>query len=135
MSVDAQQRLTGSITGTVIDNEGNPLPGCTITLSGPTMQGQQSFVTSETGTFRFPAVPPGSEYTCTFEMPGFKTIVQPGLIVSVGKATNTSITMELSSLQEEVTVVAESPTVDVKCPLLETSTMFSTLSLALSQRA
>ena len=114
VTATAQQKLTGSLTGTVVDSEGNGLPGCTVTLQGPTMQGQQSFVTSETGTFRFPAVPPGSEYTCTFEMPGFKTIVQAGLIISVGKATQISISMELSSLQEEVTVVAESPTVDVK---------------------
>jgi hypothetical protein len=114
ISADAQQRLTGSITGKVIDNEGNPLPGCTVTLAGPALQGQITFVTSETGTFRFPSVPPGSDYTCTIEMPGFKTIIRPGLNVSVGKATNISITMELSSLQEEVTVVAESPTVDVK---------------------
>jgi hypothetical protein len=114
MNVDAQQRLTGSITGMVIDSDGNPLPGCTVTLTGPALQGQIIFVTSEAGTFRFPSVPPGSDFTCTLEMPGFKTIVRPGLKVNVGKATNISVTMELSSLQEEVTVVAFSPTVDVK---------------------
>jgi hypothetical protein len=110
----AQARLHGSATGKVIDTEGNPLPGCTVTLGGPALQGQMTFVSTDTGTFRFPSVPPGDDYQLTFEMPGFKTIVRTGLKISVGKATNINITMEMSTLEEEVTVVGESPTVDVK---------------------
>ena len=108
------QRLQGSVTGKVTDTEGNPLPGCTITLEGPNMQGQMTFVSTETGTYRFPAVPPGEKYQLTFEMPGFKTLVRTDLIVGVGKATTINITLEMSTLEEEVTVVGESPTVDVK---------------------
>ncbi|MGD9346950.1 MAG: carboxypeptidase-like regulatory domain-containing protein, partial [Candidatus Aminicenantes bacterium] len=110
----AQGRLQGSVTGKVSDNDGNALPGCTITLEGPALQGQMTFVSTETGTYRFPSVPPGEEYQLTFEMPGFKTVVRTGLKVSVGKTTNINIMLEMSTLEEEVTVVGESPTVDVK---------------------
>ena len=53
------QRQTGSIRGTVVDEEGLPLPGAAVTVSGPAMLGTSSFVTSDTGLFRFPALPPG----------------------------------------------------------------------------
>jgi hypothetical protein len=47
-------------------------------------------------------------------MPGFKTVCRKGLKVSVGKSTNITIALEMSELEEEVTVIGESPTVDVK---------------------
>jgi hypothetical protein len=83
---NAQGRLQGSVNGKVSDTDGNSLPGCTITLEGPNIQGQMTFVLTETGSYRFPSVPPGSDYQLTFEMPGFTTIVRPGLKVSVGKS-------------------------------------------------
>lgn len=112
--VNAQVKLTGSVTGKVLDVEKNPLPGCTVTIEGPALQGTMSFVTTTEGHFRFPAVPPGADYQCTFEMPGFNTVFRKGLIVNVGKSTNIAIILEMSTLQEEVTVVGKSPTVDVK---------------------
>ncbi len=113
-SIANAQRLQGSVNGKVSDAEGNALPGCTITLEGPNMQGQMTFVSTDTGTYRFPAVPPGEGYQLTFEMPGFKTVVRKGLRVNVGKATAINITLDMSALEEEVTVIGESPTVDVK---------------------
>ena len=110
----AQGKLTGSITGKVTDTEGNILPGTTVTVQGQSLQGHKTFITTESGIFRFPSLPPGSDYTVTLEMPGFKTVIRKGLKVNVGKTTSISITMEMSPLEEEVTVVGESPTVDVK---------------------
>ncbi|MGD2246488.1 MAG: carboxypeptidase regulatory-like domain-containing protein, partial [Candidatus Aminicenantes bacterium] len=110
----AQGQLAGSVEGKVVDDEKNPLPGCTVILEGPNLLGQMSFVTTDTGSYRFPAVPPGENYQLTFEMPGFKTTIRQGLNVSIGKATTINITLEMSALEEEVTVIGESPTVDVK---------------------
>jgi hypothetical protein len=110
----AQGKLTGSINGKVVDTEGNPLPGVTVTVQGPALQGKMSFVTTESGFFRFPSLPPGSDYQLTFELSGFKTVIRKGLKVSLGKTTTVTIQMEMSALEEEVTVIAESPVVDVK---------------------
>jgi len=112
--LSAQGRLTGSISGKIIDDEGNALPGCTITVTGRALLGQITFVTTEPGTFRFPSLPPGIGYTLTVEMPGFKTIIRKGLNVSVGKATIITITMTMTAIEEEITVIGESPTVDIK---------------------
>ena len=35
-----QGTQTGSIHGTVVDTEGNVLPGCTVTLTGPALIGR-----------------------------------------------------------------------------------------------
>jgi len=121
--LSAQGALTGALTGKVVDNEGNALPGVTVTVEGPALLGKVAYVTTEAGTFRFPALPPGSGYQLTLELPGFNTIVRKGLIVSVGKATAVTVTMAMATLEEEITVVGESPTVDVKSS--KTSVNFS----------
>jgi len=109
----AQGRQTGSVSGTVTDNEKNPLPGATVTLSGPAMMGSVSYVTSDVGKFRFVALSPG-EYEIKAELPGFKTYIRKGLRVSVGKVTEVDIPLEPAAIEEEVTVVAVSPVVDIE---------------------
>jgi len=75
--------------------------------------GTKSYVTTETGSFRFPALPPG-HYTLTAELAGFKTTKREEIIVRVGMFVEIDITMEVAAIQEEVTVTAASPTVDVE---------------------
>lgn len=102
------QRQTGAIVGRVID-----VPGATVSLSGPALMGTLNFTTSETGDFRFPAVPPGSDYVITVEMPGFTTVKQAGIIVNVGKTVTINIQLQPATVQKEVTVIAPTPTVDI----------------------
>src|SRR5512139_4043772 len=64
---------TGTIQGRVTDAQGAVLPGVTVTATSPAMIGQQTAVTSETGNYRFPAVPPGT-YTVAYELTGFNTL-------------------------------------------------------------
>jgi hypothetical protein len=113
-SILSAQGVMGSITGKAVDNERNALPGVTVTAEGPALLGKISYVTRESGAFRFPSLPPGSGYQLTLELPGFNTIIRKGLIVSVGKTTSITVTMAMATLEEEITVVGESPTVDVK---------------------
>ena len=51
---------TGAINGKVSDATGGVLPGVTVTVSSPTMQGTRTDVTDTSGGYRFPAVPPGT---------------------------------------------------------------------------
>src|SRR6187397_1442451 len=64
---------TGTIQGRVADSSGAVLPGVTVTATSPSALGAQTTVTSETGNYRFPAVPPGN-YELTFELAGFNTL-------------------------------------------------------------
>jgi len=109
-----QIRQTGTITGTVIDKEKNPLPGATIFLSGSALFHSRIYVTSDVGTFRFPALPPKQEYQIRVEMPGFRTITRPDLIVRVGQTTKIAVWMEMAVIPEEITVTSTSPTVDIE---------------------
>jgi hypothetical protein len=108
------QRQTGAISGRVLDEQKNPLPGVTVTLSGPALMGTKDFVTSDTGAFRFVALSPGTNFQVKVVLPGFKTMVRPGLIVSVGGTTEVDIIMEASTVSEEITVTAPSPVIDVQ---------------------
>ncbi len=107
------QETTGSIRGTIKDSEGNLLPGVSVTVSSPVLMGTKSYVTTETGSFRFPALPPG-RYILTAELAGFKTTKREEIVVRVGMFVDIDITLEMAAIQEEVTVTAASPTVDVE---------------------
>ena len=107
------QAQTGSINGTIFDSEKNPLPGAAITISSEALMGTRFFVSTESGAYRFPACPPGV-YTITVELSGFKKVTRGGIVVSAAKVIRVDFIMEMSSIAEEVTVVAPSPTIDVK---------------------
>ena len=60
-------------------------------------------MTSETGNYRFPAVPPGT-YTVTFELAGFNTLKREGIQIALGFTANVNVELTLATLQETVTV-------------------------------
>jgi len=109
----AQGRQTGSIHGTVLDEEGNPLPGATITLSGPALMGTKSYVTGSEGRFRFVALLPG-EYEVKVELSGFNPYIRKDLRCSVGKTTECKVNLSIKTVEEEITVTAEAPVVDIE---------------------
>jgi len=107
------QIRTGNIYGEVVDEEGNPLPGVTITLTG-SLTARVTYVTTREGRFRFLSLAPASDYSLRAELEGFKIKTETGVIVTVGANSNITLAMEMGGLQEEVTVVAVTPIVDPK---------------------
>src|SRR6266545_1061963 len=102
------QLQTGNLYGTVMDEQGSPLPGVTVTLNGPGAPAVQ--VTNAQGEFRFLGLSPGS-YQLKAELEGFSTIEYPNIVINLGR--NTTIEVTLSSAVEDViTVTAESPLLD-----------------------
>jgi hypothetical protein len=102
---------TGTIQGRVADASGGVLPGVTVVATSPSMIGNQTQVTNENGSYRFPAVPPGV-YTISFELPGFNGVKRAGVEVSLGFTANVNVEMTVATLQETVTVTGESPVID-----------------------
>lgn len=68
----SQGNPTGTISGQVVSDVGI-LPGVTVTVQSPNLQGRRTVVTSENGDYIFPFLPPG-DYTVTFELEGFQTV-------------------------------------------------------------
>jgi hypothetical protein len=109
----AQSKETGAIRGTITDSDKAPLPGVTVTISSPKLMGTRSAVTDAEGVFRFPALPPGT-YEIKAELPSFKTFIQQNIRLETTMSLSLDIVMTPSTVAEQVTVVAKSPTVDVK---------------------
>ena len=105
------QTTTGRILGQVVDPNGEPLPGVTITAaSGAVMGGSRTAVSGDTGAFRFAALPPG-KYDATASLAGFQTQTIKGLSVSLGGTATANFTMQ-PEFSEQVVVTAETPLVD-----------------------
>lgn len=111
--VQAQSVLEGKLTGMVTDDQGELLPGVTVEITGPSIMGTRSVVTSPKGGFVFLNVPPGT-FKLTASLPGFKTYVQENIILGAGSTVEIKMVMEVGKVEEEVTVIAPSPIIDVK---------------------
>jgi hypothetical protein len=104
---------TGSINGIITDEGGAYLPGAMVSVSSPALMGSQNYISTTSGNFRFPSLPPGT-YQVSFALDGFKTVIRKNIIVSVGMTVSLNVKMEQSSIQEEVIVTAPSPMIDIK---------------------
>jgi hypothetical protein len=102
------QGTTGSIMGTVT-TEGQPLPGVTVTISSPAMQGSRTAVTGEGGGYTFPSVPPGS-YTVVFDLAGMSRVTR-NMTVTLGTTARADADMRVSAVAEAITVTAAAPAV------------------------
>ena len=109
----AAQIRTGNIYGTVVDDEGNPLPGVSVTLTGHNVANTAA-VTSAAGIFRFLSLFPASDYAVRAEIAGFKTKIETNIIVNVGRTADITVVMEVGALEEEITVIASTPVVSPK---------------------
>src|ERR1043166_6597890 len=107
------QVSTGEIFGKVTDTTGAVLPGVTVTISSPALIQPQTNVSTETGAYRFARIPIGT-YTVSFDLTGLKKMVRAGGIISAGFNAQINAKLELSTVQETVTVSGESPVVDTK---------------------
>src|SRR4030043_490648 len=107
------QRLTGNIKGTIMDETGAPLPGVTVELSSPELMGGIHAQTSDDkGLYRFVNLPPGV-YKIVFSLEGFQKIERINVKVSVRGTITEDIILKQATLEESVTVKAQSPVVDV----------------------
>lgn len=107
------QVRTGNIYGTVVDaTSGQPLPGVTVLLTGYKIAPMTAITTKE-GHFRFLSLPPDS-YTIKASLEGFKALVRKNIIVRVGSNVNLTLKLEQGTINEEITVTAAAPLVDVR---------------------
>src|SRR5260221_4104084 len=116
----AAQRTTGEIIGKVVDESGSVLPGVTVTLRGAGVAGAPSVVTSETGTYRFPVLPPGT-YNLEYTLSGFTTLKREAIPIAVGSTVELDVSMKVGALEESITVSGESPVVNLASSQVSTA--------------
>ncbi|HET9795659.1 MAG TPA: TonB-dependent receptor [Thermoanaerobaculia bacterium] len=108
-AVEAQ--TTGNIEGTVTDAHGGALPGASVEVSGPALQGTRATASDSNGRFRVPALAPGS-YKVTASLTGFTHAEKNATVALAGTAT---VNLELQvAATANVTVTGEAPLIDTR---------------------
>ncbi|HEX6976016.1 MAG TPA: TonB-dependent receptor, partial [Vicinamibacterales bacterium] len=102
---------TGNMFGLVTDASGAALPGVTVTVTSPQLQGSRSAVTDAKGEYQLSLLPPGT-YRVEFALGGFDTIVKQNIKISLDTTTRQDATMALGAVTEAITVTAEAVVVD-----------------------
>jgi outer membrane receptor protein involved in Fe transport len=103
------QETTGQIAGQTLDSQGLPVPGATVTATGP--QGAKTTTTGGDGRFTIPFLTPGT-YSIKAELQGFKAVEQKNVNVSLGQTAQVQVKMEVGGLTEVVQVTGTVSTID-----------------------
>ena len=108
IAVPSFAQNTGQMTGNVT-LDGAPLPGVTVTIQSPALQGSRTTYTDVNGNFNIAALPPGT-YTVVFEMESMQSVTTTTR-VTLGGTARANATMRLSAVAEAITVTAAAPAV------------------------
>ncbi|HEV7428498.1 MAG TPA: TonB-dependent receptor [Thermoanaerobaculia bacterium] len=111
------QGTTGALTGTV-SQAGTALPGVTVTVSSPSLQGTRTTVSNEQGEYNFPTLPPGA-YKVTFSLSGLTDVVKNAQVNLLGTQ-HLDADMKVSAVSEAITVTANQATV-METPQVQTN--------------
>ncbi|MGE5742222.1 MAG: TonB-dependent receptor [Candidatus Aminicenantes bacterium RBG_16_66_30] len=109
----AQLVPTSKMEGKVVDSTGAPLPGVSVEATSPRLVGKATAVTDGDGAYRLFSLPSGV-YEVTFTLQGFKTLIRKEIVVQLSQTITLNATLEQAALEEQVTVVGQSPLIDVK---------------------
>lgn len=97
---------TGVLGGTVTSrNDGQPLPGVTVTLRSPALQGVRTAVTTANGHWVVPNLPPGG-YTVEVKLDGFETVTRGGVRLGTAQRQDVDVAMSLTAVSASVLVTA-----------------------------
>jgi hypothetical protein len=100
------QAGTGTITGTIRDPAGASIPSAPIEVRNVETNAAYPTVSTETGAYTVPQLPPGS-YSVTASAAGFKKLIRAGITVSAGQILPLDLLLEVGANSESVTVTAE----------------------------
>jgi hypothetical protein len=107
----AAQTTSGSMSGGVVDTSGQVIPGATVTIVSETSGEERTGVTSEVGSFTFPALVPGP-YSIRVAMDGFRPLeVRGRVVLANNRLAVGDLRLEVGALTESVSVQARGETV------------------------
>ncbi len=121
-NVDAQA-VYGSISGTIADSSGAPVPGATLTITSAERKTVDVVVTNESGLYTKERLLPGT-YEVKAELAGFKAAVFSDIRVNVDTQTRLDIKLDIGAVSETVTVTGFSPV--LKTDRADVATTFET---------
>jgi len=103
-----QSSVSGSLTGTVT-SDGVPLPGATVTITSPSLQGSRTAVSDANGNYNIAALPPG-DYTVHINLEGLQEATRTTR-VTLGGTARADADLKVSAVTASITVTATAPAV------------------------
>ncbi len=103
----AQGVQTGTLRGIVQDAQGLVVPGVTVVVTSPALQGAREVVTGVDGVYVLRTLPPG-DYQVAFSLDGFETVTRK-VTVPLGAAVQQDVSLAVQGHAETVTVTAQTP--------------------------
>jgi hypothetical protein len=110
--LQAQSIEYGKITGTIVDEEGNAVPGVQVDVTSEALiSGKRTTSSSANGIYVFLNLPVGT-YQAAATLSGFKTVVRDNIELSGGSVATVDFQMQLGAVEESITVTENVPIVD-----------------------
>lgn len=105
------QQATASIEGSVMDETGGIIPGCTVTVTNVARGLSRNSTTDDHGAFVFMLLPVGL-YEVKVELVGFATITHTNIELHIDATARVDVTLLVAGMAEETTVTAAPPLVE-----------------------
>src|SRR4051812_7018791 len=126
----AQNLFQGRIDITVVDAQGNAVPGASVELSGTSTASQ---ITDQSGEAHFLSLPPG-KYVVSASVSGFRPYQNNDIEVAAGRTIPLRVALSVSGVTETVQVKAEPLVVDPGRQTITTSISYDQLQRLPSSR-
>lgn len=99
------QITTARLSGVVVDPAGSAVPGAVVAVKEIGTGYTKNLKTDSSGQYLFSSLPVGG-YQLTVTAAGFASYVQQGIALSVGQTVSVQVQLQLSSVSQQVTVMA-----------------------------
>jgi hypothetical protein len=106
-------QTSSTLAGTVTDASGGALPGARVTVRSLETQFVRTTLTGEDGRFTVAQLPVGA-YEVKAELDGFRPLVRRGIGVTVGETAVVALTLQIGTVEEEVTVSGRASPVNTR---------------------
>ena len=110
-SVSFAQTPTAALSGVVRDEPGGVITRATVSVRNSDTGKARSATTDDEGRYGFINLEPGV-YELRVEASGYKTSIRSGLILSVGGAATSDVTMSIGAVTDTVSVEAEAQLIE-----------------------
>jgi outer membrane receptor protein involved in Fe transport len=118
----ALSQTNAGLRGTILDKDGAPIPGATVTVTNASLGVSQGAVTDAKGEFRIVPLPPGKGYSLKVSFPGMATVTLSDIDVAGGRLTTVPVTLRPEAeMKERVRVVGSTDVVNTESTTTQTT--------------
>src|SRR5713226_1939981 len=134
-AVPAKAQVSGAtLSGLVTDERGGAVPDAAVTIKNVGTGGLREVTSNADGFYSAPNLLPGT-YDVTISAKGFQTLVQRGIILTVGAQQALNLGLKLGQLNQTIEVNADPPTVQTVSSTISATVDSTTIrELPLNQR-